>query len=310
MIERSRSPSPADDRREPFEVACADGWRLRGELVVGAPPVAVAVVGHAMMVDRRTLDRPRGRGLVSHLAARGIACVWADLRGHGKSGPRPEAGGDWGYDDLVEQDVPALLGVARARFPGLPLATVGHSLFGHVALAHVARHPAAPVDGLVLRACSAANPEWRNRPRTWVVKRALIEVMGLATRLAGRLPVRRLGYGTDDEAAGYVADFVRCARGPDWRARDGFGYWDALPSVRRPLLALVGAGDRIMSPPADARGLAERVPGARVEVVGRHSGLPFDPDHMGLVLDGRARPAWERAAEFIRSLRPAVPAAR
>lgn len=302
-------PRPGD-HREPFEVACADGWRLRGELVVGAPPVAVAVVGHAMMVDRRTLDRPRGGGLVSHLAARGVACVWADLRGHGRSGPRPEEGGDWGYDDLVERDVPALLAFARARFPGLPLATVGHSLFGHVALAHVARHPEAPVDGLVLLACSASNPEWRNRPLGWLQKRALIELMALLARGFGRLPARRLGYGTDDEPRGYVADFLRCARRLDWRARDGFGYWDALPSVRRPLLALVGAGDRLMSPPADARGLATRVPGARFEVVGRRSGLPFDPDHMGLVLDARARPAWDRAADFIRSLATAAPPPR
>src|SRR5690349_3080658 len=95
--------------REPFAVACADGWVLHGEVVVGAPPVAVAVVSHAMMVDRRTLDRPRGRGLVSSLAAGGIACVVADLRGHGNSGPRAGEGGDWSYDDLVELDVPTLV---------------------------------------------------------------------------------------------------------------------------------------------------------------------------------------------------------
>ena len=58
-----------------------------------------------------------------------------------------------------------------------------------------------------------------------------------------------------------------------------------------------------MSPPADARAVAERVPGARFHVVGRHTGLPFDPDHMGLVLDERARPAWDQAADFIRSIR-------
>jgi pimeloyl-ACP methyl ester carboxylesterase len=127
--------------------------------------------------------------------------------------------------------------------------------------------------------------------------------MGVMTRAVGRLPVRRLRYGSDDEAAGYVRDFVRNGRAHRWRARDGFDYWENLTGIEPPLLAMVGAGDRFMSPPADARAVAERVPGAQFRVVGRQSGLPFDPDHMGLVLDERARPAWDQAADFIRSIR-------
>ncbi|HEY2748729.1 MAG TPA: alpha/beta fold hydrolase [Polyangia bacterium] len=291
--------------REPFAVACADGWVLAGEVVVGAPPVAVAVVGHAMMVDRRTLDRPRGRGLVSTLAARGIACVVADLRGHGTSGPRAGEGGDWGYDDLVEHDVPTLIAFARARFPSLPLACVGHSLFGHVALAHLARHSDADIDGLVLLAVNVANPSWDARSVGALQRRAAIELMGILGRIFGRLPVRRFGYGSDDEAAGYVRDFVRNGRARRWRARDGFDYWEALACVDRPILAIVGAGDRFMCPPSDARAIVERVRGARFHVVGRAAALPFGagwPDHMGLVLDERARPAWDQTAEFIRSI--------
>jgi predicted alpha/beta hydrolase len=286
---------------EPFEVVCADGWRLRGEITVGdLPPVAVAIVGHAMMVDRRTLDRPAGRGLVSHLAERGIAVVWADLRGHGQSGPRPEEGGDWTYGDLVEQDLPALMRVARERFPSLPLCAVGHSLFGHVALAHLARHPEAPIAALGLLACNVAHPEWRARPFECAQKGALIELMGLVTRAVGHLPVRRLRLGNNDESRGYVADFVRCWRAGDWCARDGFSYWQALPSVRQPVLALVGARDRFMAPAADVRGLVSRVPRAEVRVVGRSTGLAFDPAHMSLLLDERARPAWDELAQFLR----------
>ena len=294
-------------QRQPFSVACVDGWVLRGEVVVDAPPVAVAVVGHAMMVDRRTLDRPRGRGLVSSLAAGGIACVVADLRGHGQSGPRADEGGDWSYDDLVEHDVPTLIALARARFPALPLACVGHSLFGHVALAHLARHPGADVDALVLLAVNVANPSWRARTVDYARRRAGIELMGLFGRTFGRLPARRLRYGTDDEAGSYVRDFVRNGRARRWLARDGFDYWDALARIDRPLLALVGSGDRLMSPPEDARAVAARVPGAKFHVVGRDSGLGFDPDHMGLVLDERSRPAWDQAAEFIRSIRSGRP---
>lgn len=282
-------------------VVCGDGWRLDVDVVSPPDAVAAAVVGHAMMVDRRTLDRPRGRGLVSHLVARGVACVVADLRGHGGSGPRAGDGGDWGYDDLVEQDVPALLAFARAQFPSLPLALVGHSLFGHVALAHLARHADADVDALVMLAVNVPSPAWRARPLpARLQRRGSIELMGLLARAFGRLPARRLRFGSDDEAGGYVRDFVRNGRARRWRARDGFDYWDGLRRIRTPALALVGAGDRHLSPPDEARAVAERLPGCAFEVVGRASGLGFDPDHMRLILDERARPAWDRVADFIR----------
>ncbi|MGZ3408300.1 MAG: alpha/beta fold hydrolase, partial [Polyangia bacterium] len=239
--------------------------------------------------------------------ARGIACVVADLRGHGKSGPRADEGGDWSYDDLVEHDVPTLIALARSRFPGLPLTCVGHSLFGHVSLAHLARHPEADVDALVLLAVNVANPSWRRRTLDYARRRIGIEAMGLLGRLFGRLPARRLRYGSDDEAASYVRDFVRNGRARRWLARDGFDYWDALARIDRPLYALVGAGDRFMSPPEAARAVAERVPGAQFQVVGRATGLAFDPDHMGLVLDERARPAWDQVAELIRSVRADSP---
>ncbi|HWE26454.1 MAG TPA: hypothetical protein VHB97_00550, partial [Polyangia bacterium] len=165
-------------------------------------------------------------------------------------------------------------------------------------LAHLSRHPDAAVDALVLLAVNVANPSWRAAGVRSLQRRAGIELMRVLTRLFGRLPARRLRYGTDDEAPSYVEDFVRNGRARRWRARDDFDYWAALPRVDRPVLALVGGGDRFMSPPADARALAARIPGARFRVVG-------DSDHMGLVLDERARPAWDQAADFIRSIRPA-----
>jgi predicted alpha/beta hydrolase len=285
---------------EPVEITCADGWRLRADFLLPPSPRAVAVVSHAMMVDRRTLDRPRGRGLVSHLAGRGIAVLWADLRGHGQSGPRAEAGGRWSYDDLVEGDVPALIGAARARLPGLPIFAVGHSLFGHLTIAHLGRHPELRLDGVVMLACNIVHPEWRARWQARLVTRGLIEVMGLFVRASGRLPVRAVSFGSDDEAAPYVEDFVRMARQMAWQARDGFDYAAARPRVTVPVLALAAAGDRVMAPTEETRSLVAPLGGPTTfEVVGRRSGLPLDPGHMGIVLDERCRPAWDRVADWI-----------
>jgi predicted alpha/beta hydrolase len=236
---------------------------------------------------------------VSALAARGLAVIAVDLRGHGESGPRAGDGGDWSYDDLVEHDCAALLAFARERFPSLAVVAVGHSLFGHVALAHAARHRDAPLDGLVIVAGNLPHPGWSSAAR--LTKRPLIEAMALLARLNGHLPVRRLKLGSDDEARGYVTDFVRFARDGQWRARDGFDYWRALPSVTRPVLALVGAGDRLMAPEAEARALIAPLLNARLRVVGRDTGLAFAPGHMGIILDERARPVWHEIAEFVRA---------
>ncbi len=301
---------PADGRlaigaeRQPFETSCEDGWRLRGEWVVPASPRAVAIVGHAMLADRLTLDRPSGQGLVTTLARRSIAVLWPDLRGHGLSGPRAEDGGSWSYDDLVDLDVPALVNAARGRFPGLPAFAVGHSLFGHVALAHAARYPAVPLAGIAMISCNMCNPEWRRSVPRWAAKGALLELARGIAALAGRLPARRLRVGSNDEPRGYVQDLARHWRTGDWRARDGFSYGAALSRVRVPIRAWVGAGDRLLSPPAEARGLLSPVPGARLEVVGRSTGLPFDPGHMAMVLDDRVRPVWEDVAAFVGSPTP------
>jgi oxygen-independent coproporphyrinogen-3 oxidase len=286
-------------RVEPFELATPDGHTLRGEIVTPSTARAVCVVGHAMMVDRRTLDRPRGAGLVTHLASRGLAVIWPDLRGHGESGPTASDGGDWSYDDLVA-DVPHLFAFARARFPGLRLCALGHSLFSHVTLAHLGRQPNERLDALATLACNVSNPTWRRRPLALAAKRAGIATMHLLTRATGgTLPVRRLGYGTADESRSYVEDMFRHARTLDWSARDGWSYFDALPRIRTPLLAIASTGDRFYAPPADVIDLARQVPGARTFVVGRAGGFPFDPNHMGLVTDNRSLPVWDFAADFL-----------
>jgi alpha-beta hydrolase superfamily lysophospholipase len=282
--------------REPLEMRMADGWTLRGEWLIPEQPRAVVVLSHAMMVNRRTLDRPRGRGLASTLAEAGAAVALCDLRGHGESGPRAADGADWSYDDLVA-DVAPMMAQAGARFPSLPRAAVGHSLFGHVTLAHLARGGAG-VDRLVMLACNVHNPSWRATPIEWAKKLALIAVMAASARAIGYVPIRRLGRGSDDEARSYALDFLRNGIGPSWRARDGFDYFAALPSVTTPVLALVGAGDHFMAPRSDVAGLMRPVRSATVEIVGRASGLAIDPGHMQLVLDERARPAWQRVARF------------
>ena len=71
-----------------MKVDAADGWSLDVSRIAAKRPIGAALLLPAMMVDRRTMDRPPGRGLGSTLAAAGWDVYLGDFRGHGRSGPR------------------------------------------------------------------------------------------------------------------------------------------------------------------------------------------------------------------------------
>src|SRR5436305_1040547 len=135
-------------------VATADGWTIHLEEHPAPPaPIAALLLVPGMMLDRRAMDRPAGRGLASFFRARGYAVYALDLRGHGASRPAAgsgAAGADWSYDDLVAHDLPAALAAVAARHPGLPVGVLGHSLGAIAAAAAVGCRPELPADLLVL----------------------------------------------------------------------------------------------------------------------------------------------------------------
>ena len=228
--------------------------------------------------------------------------MWlADWRGHGASGPTPEAGGSWTYDDLVRYDVPALLGAVRARRPDDFVWSVGHSLGGHVSLAGAGTGlPAA--DGHVLLSSNIWLHSLEPSPLLRAKKTAAIFGLLAATRLAGRFPSKRLGIGPADEAKAYIADTCGFWLRERWASRDGVDYTAGMARVRGPVLSLVGAGDKLMAHPVGALSWVRLATGAELEArrVGKGDlGLSWDPDHMGLVTDERSRPVWRYLAEWM-----------
>jgi predicted alpha/beta hydrolase len=286
-----------------------DGWPLAVRELLppsGRAPTHTVVLGHAMMVDGRTLLHPRRPSLAHALALGGARVLVPDLRGHGRSGPRAHEGGTWTYDDLV-RDVGGYVALARALAPHQPLVLAGHSLFGHTALAWLGREAAGAardVDGLVMIASAiwlrADEPWWP----VWLWKRLQVSAMHLLATAAGRVPVRALGLGSDDEALPYWRDFLRWFRRRDWCARDGFSYRAAVADVRCPALVVVSEGDRRFARPGPtlrfSAGLARRPAGRDLIHLGVGADGPVGPGpwaalrptHMGLVTDVGAWPLW------------------
>jgi len=287
-------------------VETADGWSLGVRVHRVEDPRGSIVLGHAMLVDGRSVDRPPGAGLASFLAGEGWEVWVPDLRGRGLSGPTVAQGGVWSYDDLVRFDLPALVAAARGSVAGACW-VVGNSLTGHVSAAAAGTGAYAdPPDGHVLLSVNT----WvaALEPSRWMRLRKATgsTLFGVLARGLGRIPGRLLRIGPVDESGEYGRDLHRFWRS-GWRSRDGVDYLASLASVRTPVLALLGAADRYLAAPAAARAWVGHFGGEVVcRVLGRgDEGLTFDPGHMTLVTDPRSRPAWALAARFMAERSPA-----
>ena len=253
----------------------------------------VVVASHAMMCNRRTLDRPRGGGLASTLAKAGLHVYTFDMRGHGESTPNAAAGGRWTYDDVVNGDIPAMVAWAHARHPELRLALFGHSLSGHGGLLWLGITPDAPVDAAVLYAANLWIPQFDDRKLRWLRKRATLAMWSLLSRPLGYFPARRMKMGSDDEPLALVRDFSRwadtngCAR-----ISDGLDYLAHRERVRVPVLAFVGGRDRVLCAEECSAKFLAPVPDHTLEVVP-------GADHISLVTREHSRGAWERTAGWL-----------
>ena len=278
-------------------VLAADGWRLSAlDFEPEGPPRALAVVGHAMMVDRRTVASIHRPSLATTLVQNGLRVLAVDLRGHGASGPTARDGGQWTYDDLVN-DTQAWLSLAREVADGLPVVWLGHSLFGHVSLAWFGLHPQEAPAAYVGLAVNVWNRRWEPNRRIWWIKRAMSTAADLLTEVRGRMPARAIRMGSADEALGYWRDMGRFIRDNAWTSRQGADYHTGLRDLGMPALCVVSDGDTLFTRPED--GMAFAAPLRHRDVVRLGHACPIAslrglaPTHMGLVTDQASAPLWQ-----------------
>jgi predicted alpha/beta hydrolase len=300
-----RAPASAPPRLLPL--ATPDGWTIHLEehppAAADSGPVAALLLVPGMMLDRRAMDRPAGRGIASFFRARGYAVYTLDLRGHGASRPAASAAVDWSYDDLVAVDLPVALAAVAARHPGLPVAVLGHSLGAIAAATAVGCRPELPADLLVLLAPTVWIRPLEPSLPIWLYKRALLELWAALARPFGYWPGGRLGLGTDDEPLGFVEQFRAWGASGRWTSRDGeVDYLTALARIGRPTLVVHTSADPI-SRRETGRRFADALGAAPVEVWGvaaRDLGRRRPPMHMALAVDPAAARVWERIDAWMR----------
>ncbi len=262
------------------------------------------MLAHALMARRSEFHRADG-GLAGFLAAAGWKVVSFDFRGHGESRRSPgqvPASADYGYDDMVRGDLPAVVGFARSRLRGKGrVVVVGHSLGGHTSLVAQATG-AIEVDALVGFGAAPWVRAFEPSAARWALKRSIMASMVAISRRVGRFPARALRRGSDDESLGCVEDIGRFAASR-WSSADGArDYLEAIRWVRVPVLQVVSTGDRLECAPECGAALLDAcgTGAARdlVRIEGRDGGGPA-PGHMGMVTSAQTKLAWARVAEWM-----------
>lgn len=161
-------------------------------------------------------------GFAEALAGRGVTVAVPDWRGTASSSLRAGRSTDWGYAQLLDQDLAAALDALPA---GLDWSLGGHSLGGQLA-AMLAARGQRPCAALVLVATGV--PHWRSYrgSQRWAIA-AFAHALPALTRVLGHYPGERLGF-AGREAGGLMRDWSRTVR----RGRyEGFGGADELESA-------------------------------------------------------------------------------
>ena len=215
----------------------------------------------------------------------------AELRGQGNSAERAERGADFGYREIVEEDLPRWIDHLAFHHPQRRIVLLGHSLGGQLAVLGSAAL-ATRLSALVLVAAGTAHH------RVWPASHRLrakltVHAVSLAARLLPWYPGRRLGFG-GNQPRRLMRDWSFNALTGRYRmegsSRDADAIERALREVDLPVLALqmaddpvapTGARDELLARLPNAlitrRDLAQRAQGNAWQ---RHFSWACDPDAM------------------------------
>ncbi|MEO7051969.1 MAG: alpha/beta fold hydrolase [Rhodanobacter sp.] len=197
------------------------------------------------------------------LAARGVGVVLHEWRGIGSSNRRAGRHQNWGYRELLQEDLAVGLATLRQRWPQAACSVGGHSLGGQLGALLASLHPGV-FDSFVLVA--SGSPYWRKFRRGWLIGLVMLLAPMLA-QLCGYLPGRRLGF-AGNEARGVIADWTRSGRTGKYDANGvGRDLEQALAALRLPTLAL-NLCDDWLAPAASLDWLLDKLgPASRTSIM-------------------------------------------
>ncbi|MFI9408518.1 alpha/beta hydrolase family protein [Nocardia gamkensis] len=198
--------------------------------------------------------------LAKELHSQGLSVATTDLRAHGEAEPELGLHRDFGYREMIETDLPALVAAVRTRFPEAPIHLFGHSLGGQLALLFTAAEPDRIAGVTVIGTGTVF--WWAFGARRWWEALSRIQWIGLVSRWKGHWPGGVL------IPAPMPGGVMR-----DWSMHSLTSYYRPKGSKRRyntllrnltaPVLA-ISLSDDVLGPKSNVDFLVSRIPNARV----------------------------------------------
>ncbi len=304
-----------------FHAHTDDGWNIAMHFHrpryprPGAYPV---ILCHGIAVNKFGVDMDRGHSLAYFLKQNGYPVFVLSLRGVGKSYHSYKGGyRDFGFDDFVKFDAPAVVARVRELTGATKVNWVGHSMGAMIAYGFLGRQMQGHEDiaGLV----SIAGPGKLDHAHTtlWgALSRHpwMNDVLDLkfgaqvVSPLSGRFvtPIEELVYnkeivsgdvirklmknGIENISGGLALQFAEWIKTGRMVSKDGtFDYREGYRKINVPTLFIAGARDHIA--PAESLHYAYKRLGSKIKsfrLMGREDQVPYDYCHTGLVLADRA----------------------
>ncbi|WP_330181250.1 alpha/beta fold hydrolase [Nocardia sp. NBC_01503] len=198
--------------------------------------------------------------LAKALNAQGLSVVTTDLRAHGEARPALGEHKDFGYREMIETDLPAILTAVEQRFPDAPVHLFGHSLGGQLALLFAAAEPGKVASVTVI---GTGTVFWYAfGPRRWFEALSQIQWIGLTSRIKGfwpggvLIPAPMPGGVMIDWSIHSLTSYYR----PRGTARK---YNSLLAAMPLPVLA-ISLSEDVLGPKSNVDFLVSRMPAARV----------------------------------------------
>lgn len=177
------------------------------------------------------------------LAEQGVAIAVHEWRGAGSSDRRASRACDWGYDELLAEDIPASLAAACEARPDVRWIIAGHSLGGQLAALFAALNPHS-IAGFAFVA--SGSPYWRTfHGRMRRILRIVPWMVAVVTAICGYYPGKRLGF-AGREAQTLMRDWARSTRTGRYQdTADGRDSEQALAGYAQPVLGIRLSGDTL-----------------------------------------------------------------
>ena len=246
---------------EPQIIEVAPG--IRTGLWHWQPPSPARIRRAVLILPALGVRAAAYRHLAQALNGHGLDVLALDLRGVGSSSVRASRRHDWGYQDLLDDELECLLAQARQRLPQAPLAWLGHSLGGHLAVLHALLRGNATPDLQHLLLVASGSPHLpllaRREARG---ARFLTAMINLSTPLLGAFRGDWLGFG-GRQGSRLMREWARLVRAGTLPLGDPRG-----PIDRPTVAAFTMAGDHY-APKASVQALADRLgQGHAAETIG------------------------------------------